>query len=171
MDTGKNSSRTSHRVSLLYNKRVSKALVAIERKSGRVIAMQLDGNPKICIISAYAPTEVSTDEKAKDDFYYELESLATSLLTHTITITAGNARICMDSHESNPQIFGPNFYHDKTNSNGHRMIALCQATSSRPAHSHFKNRASRLGTYQPPKSLHPQTQIDHIMINAKWWKS
>ncbi len=53
-----------------------------------MIAMQLYGNPKICIISAYAPTEVSTDEKAKDDFYYSLESLATSLPPHTITITA-----------------------------------------------------------------------------------
>jgi exonuclease III len=83
-----NSSHTSNGVTLLYSKRVSKALVAIERKSDRVIAMQLDGNPKICIISAHAPTEVSTDEKAKDDFYYELESLATSLPLHTINIPA-----------------------------------------------------------------------------------
>ena len=85
--------------------------------------------------------------------------------------TVINARIGKDSHESNPRVVGPNCYHDATNLNGQRMINLCIAANLRPAHSHFENKPSRLHTFQSPNAEHPPTQIDHIMINTKWWKS
>ena len=51
------------------------------------------------------------------------------------------------------------------------MINLCEANSLQPAHSHISKRRSRLATYQPPNPELPPTQIDHIMISMKWWKS
>lgn len=170
------SSPTSHGVAILYNKRVAKVLSSVEHKSDRIIVAHLQGNPKMCVISAYAPTEPIKDsayERMKDVFYHDLEELICSIPPHTVIILAGdfNARIGMDSHESNPRIVGPNCYHAATNHNGVRLLKLCESTNLRPAHTHFGNRRSRLATFHPVNPEHPMTQIDHIMINTKWWKS
>jgi exonuclease III len=167
-----NSCHRSHGVAILFSKRIAQVLINVECKSDRIIAAHLQGNPRVCIISAYAPTETG-DEKVKDNFYKDLEDLILSLPPHTVVITAGdfNARIGKDSHESTPKIVGPNCYHEATNRNGQRMIDLCEAANLRPAHSHFEHRMSRLCTFQPPDSKLPPNQIDHILINTKWWKS
>jgi len=167
------SSQTCHGVAILFNKRIDKVLINVEHKSDRIIAAHLQGNPRMCVISAYAPTEASPDEKSKDVFYSDLQDFISTLPPHTVIIVAGdfNARIGKDSHETNSRIVGTNCYHDATNNNGQRMIDLCEANNLRPAHSHFTNRRSRLATYHPPNPEHPPTQIDHILINTKWWKS
>jgi endonuclease/exonuclease/phosphatase family metal-dependent hydrolase len=106
------------------------------------------------VISAYTP---SKDEKLKDSFYQDLEEMA--LPPHTVVIVAGdfNAQIGMNSHESSPRF-------EK------RMINLCEAANLRPAHSHFAYIRTCLATY-PPDTKHEAKQIDHIMINTKWWKT
>ena len=48
------SSQKSRVVAILYNERVSKALINIARISERVIAAHLHGNPRVCVIFAYA---------------------------------------------------------------------------------------------------------------------
>ena len=166
------SSHKCHGTAILFNERIDKFLINIERKSDRIIAAHLRGNPRMCVISAYAPTEVSKDE-SKNVFYNDLHDLISTLPPHTVIIVAGdfNARIGKDSHETNARIVGPNCYHDATNDNGQRMIDLCEANNLRPAHSHFINRRSCLATYHPPNPEFPPTQIDHILINTKWWKS
>ena len=106
------SSLKSHGVAILYNERVSKALINIERISERVIAAHLQKNPRVCVISAYAPTNCSKDDESKKTFFEDLYRFISSIPAHTIIILAGdfNARIGMDSKESNPQIVGPNCY-------------------------------------------------------------
>jgi hypothetical protein len=61
--------------------------------------------------------------------------------------------------------------HDETNTNGQRIINICVATNLRLAYTHFANRPSRQNTYKSPHPDHPPTQIDHITISTKWWKS
>jgi exonuclease III len=57
----------SHGVALLYSKRISQVLINIEYKSDRIIAAHLQGNPRVCVVSAYAPTETGC-ESMKDTF-------------------------------------------------------------------------------------------------------
>jgi hypothetical protein len=70
---------------------------------------------------------------------------------------------------TNARTVGPSCFHDETNDNGQRLIDLCEAANLRPAYSHFPNRKSRLQTYTDLKG-NPY-QLDHIIINQKWWKS
>lgn len=165
-----NSSSECHGVAALYSARVAKLVYSVQHKSDRIIATHLEGNPKICIISAYAPTDCSPDA-SKTAFYNDLSDLVLSISPHTVIITAGdfNARIGMDGHDSNPSIIGPSCLYARSNNNGLRMTAFCEATKLRPAHSHFPNRRSRLYTYVSPKK--EPFQLDHIMVSTKWWKS
>ena len=140
------------------------------RKSDRIIAAHLEGNPKVCIISAYAPTETSSDE-AKNSFYDDLSEVLLSIPPHTVVVLTGdfNARLGRDSYTTNKRVIGNNCYHSTTNDNGQRLIDLCESMDLRPAHTHFKHRKSRLSTYRDPKGNF--YQIDHIAISQKWWKS
>ena len=166
------SSQHSHGVALLYSKRIAQLLTNVEYKSDRIIAAHLQGNPRVCVISAYAPTEPSHDA-SKDGFYYDLENLIASLPPHTVVITAGdfNAHIGKDSHEMNPRVVGPNCYYPQSNTNGQRLVNLCEATNLRPAFSHFEDRRSRMATFHLPNTKLAPHQLDHILINRKWWKS
>ena len=164
----------SHGVAILYSPKIDKVLSGeVVFKSKRIIAAHLKGNPKTCIISAYAPTESSKNEKEKDAFYKDLEDLISSIPPHTVVILAGdfNAQLGKDSRISMPKVVGPNCYHDETNGNGQRLLNLCKATNIRPTHTHFQHKRSKLGTYQPVNEKYELTQIDHIMISTKWWKS
>lgn len=165
-----NSTHDSHGVAILYNKQIKQQVIAPERVSDRILALHLDGNPKMCIISAYAPTEV-TPSSNKDQFYSDLIRFNLSLPPHTVTITTGdfNARLGKDYSETSPRVVGKHCIHDITNDNGQRLVDLCEATKSRPVHSHFANRRSRLETYIDPRGN--KFQLDHIMINTKWWNS
>ena len=165
-----NSSLECHGVAIIYSKRIKPLILGIEHKSDRIIAAHIEGNPRLCIISAYAPTETATTT-AKDAFYNDLHDVVHNISPHTITLLIGdfNARIGLDSHESNQRIVGPNCYYAQTNDNGRRLIELCEEAELRPAYSHFANKKSRLETYTGPKG--DKQQIDHLMISIKWWKS
>jgi len=142
----------SHSVAHLYNKRIAPLTLAVDHKTDRIIATHINGNPKLCIISAYAPTETSSTT-AKNNFYEDLKELILAIPPHTVLMLTGdfNARIGKDSYETNPRIVGPACYYENTNDNGQRMIELCEATDLRIAHSHFLNRKARLYTYIGPK--------------------
>ena len=77
------------------------------RKSDRIIAAHLEGNPKVCIISAYAPTETSSDE-AKNSFYDDLSEVLLSIPPHTVVVLTGdfNARLGRDSYTTNKRVIG-----------------------------------------------------------------
>jgi len=167
-----NSCNTSHGVAILYSNNISQVVDHIECKSDRIIVAHLRGNPRVCVLSVYAPTETG-DKAAKDAFYQDLESVITSLPPHTVVIVAGdlNARLGQDSHLTNPLVVGPNCFHEETNSNGQRMIALCEFAKLRPAFSHFEDRRSRMATFTPPGKETAKNQLGHILINTKWWKS
>ena len=50
--------------------------------------MDLQGNPKVCIISAYAPTETSSDE-AKNSLYDDLSKIMLTIPPQTIVVLTG----------------------------------------------------------------------------------
>ena len=91
--------------------------------STRIMAIHLKGNPKMCVISAYAPTEVALPS-VKDKFYNELKDFLLSIPPHTVVVTAGdfNAQLGLDSHSTRPQTIGMHCVHDQTNNNGQRLI-------------------------------------------------
>ena len=164
------SSHDCHGVAFLYSKRLRQYISSVVRKSDRIIVAHLQGNPKVCIISAYAPTETSSDA-AKNSFYEDLSEVLISIPPHTVVVLTGdfNARLGRDSYSTNKRVIGNHCYHNSTNDNGQRLIDLCESMDLRPAHSHFKHRKSRLSTYRDPKGNF--YQIDHIVISQKWWKS
>jgi hypothetical protein len=164
------SSHHNHGVAILYSKQIAPFIASMVWKSDRIIAAHLHGNPKMCVISAYAPTEGAA-EIVKDRFYEDLRELITSISSHTFIIMAGdlNARLGKDSHLTNSRVIGSHCFYDETNDNGQRLIDLCEATELRPAHSHFMNRRSRLATYHDPNGR--PFQLDHVAISMKWWKS
>ena len=165
-----NSTSKCHGVALLYSNKIAQLNPTVTYKSERILVMHLNGNPKVCIISAYAPTETA-DDGEKDSFYADMTELLESIPPHTITIFAGdlNARIGGDSHITNPRVVGNHCYHENTNDNGTRLIRLCEMASLRPAHSWFPNRPTRLRTFRSPKGEY--YQLDHIMFSTKWWTS
>jgi exonuclease III len=159
-----------HGVAVLFNKKIAASITSIVWKSDRILAIHLQGNPKMCIICVYAPTETSPTAM-KQQFYAELLETVLAIPPHSVLIIAGdlNAHVGQDSHETNRSVVGPNCFHGSTNNNGERLVEMCEAARLRLAHSHFENKKSRLVSWKSPKGDY--AQLDHIIINQKWWKS
>lgn len=94
--------------------------------------MNIKGNPQVCIVSAYSPTETADDQE-KDVFYSDRNKLIDSVLTHTVTNIARDcnetSRIGKNNHKANPKVEGNHSYHTTTNNNGPRMSRMCAMAS------------------------------------------
>ena len=167
------SSATSQRlggVGLAIPKHIHRCLQSVQSVSQRILTATFHGNPRLTVTVVYAPTESATDSE-KDDFYDSLKKHLESIKRHDIHLVIGdfNARIGKDSHLSQPMVVGPHCYHEETNSNGERLVNMCQEFKLRPAQARFPHPRSRLWTWMHPNGS--KYQLDHILINSKWVNS
>ena len=124
-------------VAYLYNKRIAPRVIAMERKSDRIITTHINGYQKLCIISAFAPPETFSSATKDFSFYEDLTELIFDIPPHTVLMETANIRIGKESHETNPITVGPPCYYLNTKNNGQRMIDLCEATDLRIALSYL----------------------------------
>lgn len=157
-------------VGILIKKEYFQLIQSIKIVSPRILGINLNSNPKVTIVSIYAPTSMAAEELL-DDFYNTLENYLISIPIHNLTIVGGdfNARIGYDSHLTVPRIIGKNTFTKETNETGERLIGLCLNTSFRPSSQRFPHRPGRQWTWMHPNKK--VAQIDHILINSKWVNS
>jgi len=157
-------------VGLLMSKEIHKCLQSIESISDRILTATFYGNPQLTVTTTYAPTECASSAD-KDRFYESLSDHLDKVKRHNIHVIVGdfNARIGQDSHAMHPAVIGRHCFHEETNSNGERLVNLCEEFKLRPAQMRFPQPRSRLWTWTHPSgSTH---QLDHILINGKWVNS
>ena len=82
-------------VGFLISPRAHKSLLSVEKINSRIILLHLDGNPKLTVISAYAPTNCS-DPSDKSSFYASLNRTVSSVPPHNLLAIGGdfNAKLC-----------------------------------------------------------------------------
>lgn len=157
-------------VGLLIHKAYVSQIKSIKKISSRIILINFDCNPQLTIISAYAPTNIAS-ETDKVAFYDLLEYTINSIPQHNLLFVAGdfNAQIGSDSHMASPRTVGRSTYYDKTNSNGEKLISLCESTSLRPLQNRFLQPKNRQWTWSSPNGA--RHQLDHLLIRSKWVNS
>ncbi|XP_066917222.1 craniofacial development protein 2-like [Clytia hemisphaerica] len=120
-------------VGLLVSKNFVKCVTGSKFISDRIISVTFNGNPRLVITVAYAPTE-GADTDLKDIFYGDLNNhTSNDTKRHDIHIVLGdfNARLGKDSHEFAPSSIGTTLMHDETNDNGERLIEYCLGSNPR----------------------------------------
>ena len=151
-------------------KHIHRCLQSVQSINQRILTVTFHGNPRVTVTVVYAPTESASDAH-KDEFYDSLKEHLEAVKKHDIHLLIGdfNARIGKDSHLSNPVVIGPHCYHEETNTNGERLVSLCEEFQLRPAQARFPQPSSRLWTWMHPNGT--KSQLDHIIINSKWMNS
>ena len=162
--------RSKGGVGILINKKHIPALKSVDKITERIIQANFRGNPEVSVVSAYGPTE-EAKQSEKDEFYADLEKCISSIPAHNLLIILGdfNARVGQDSHLTSPIVVGRHTFHDTTNDNGERLVALCEATSLRLAQQRFPHPPGRQWTWMHPNGN--KAQLDHILIRSKWVNS
>ena len=157
-------------VGLLIRKKHVPAFRYAERVSERILKVYFEGNPKITIVVAYAPTEMRPADE-KDLFYDDIQATINSEPSHSLVAVLGdfNARVGDDSHQQQSQVVGRYLYHQETNDNGKRLVDLCLAAQLRVAQTRFPQPRKKLWTWRHPSGS--LAQLDHILISAKWIRS
>ena len=156
-------------VGRLMSKHIYNCLQSVTPVTKRIISATFHGNPQLTVTAVYAPTECSSPED-KDDFYDNLSNHLEQVKTHNMHLVVGdfNARVGNDSHSIHPEVIGPHCFYDTTNSNGEKLVDLCEECKLYPAQMRFPQPRRRLWTWMHPSgSTH---QLDHI-INQKWKNS
>ena len=162
-------------VGLFLSKHVKQRLLWHERVSDRILAVHLNANPVVTIISAYSPTNYPGNDaeeiKVREDFYSCLETFIANLPPHNMVILAAdfNARLGFDSHVSSPGTVGPHCFHLDTNENGSLLTSMCESTRLSAGLSRFCHREGRLWTWR--HSTGAKAQLDNILVRTKWINS
>ncbi|XP_028518192.1 uncharacterized protein LOC110249715 [Exaiptasia diaphana] len=121
-------------VGLLVSRHLVKCIVSTKCISDRIIAVSFNGNPRLVVTVAYAPTEMA-DEEDKDMFYDTLKDYTSNQIKrHDFHLVLGdlNARFGRDTLEEAPRIVGSNLLHDITNNNVSILGPILFTDSSSP---------------------------------------
>ncbi|XP_063691562.1 craniofacial development protein 2-like [Bolinopsis microptera] len=103
-------------VGFLLSPRIQKSLLSVEKVNSRIILLHVNGNPRLTVLSCYAPTNCS-DIEDKTAFYNALTRIISKVPPHNMLAVCGdfNAKL------SNSYGFT---YHQSTNDNGERLLDL-----------------------------------------------
>jgi len=122
----------------------------------------------VFVISAYAPTDCSSD-LLKDAFYQELDMLLGRAKGSDIVILAGdiNAQVGRLS-PTEKQLGGQFALNSRRNDNGDRLLHICASRHLFLSSTAFRRTGRRTATWRPANPVQPWTQIDHVAISYRW---
>ncbi|MGL5405228.1 MAG: endonuclease/exonuclease/phosphatase family protein, partial [Propionibacteriaceae bacterium] len=120
------------------------------------------------IVSAYAPTNSSTD-LVKDEFYHQLSDLLRLAKNTDIVVLAGDMNARIGQLDTNELHLGGGFAVDSVrNDNGDRLLQLCTDHQLFLSSTSFQHKRSHRVTWKPPRSDESPLQLDYIAISHKW---
>ncbi|XP_063687769.1 craniofacial development protein 2-like [Bolinopsis microptera] len=130
-------------VGFLLSPRIQKSLLSVEKVNSRIILLHVNGNPRLTVLSCYAPTNCS-DIEDKTAFYNALTRIISKVPPHNMLAVCGdfNAKL------SNSYGFT---YHQSTNDNGERLLDLVDQHQLIVANRCFQKPANKIWTYEDPK--------------------
>ena len=155
---------------ILITNTLADKLTNYHKISHRIMVATFHGNPKLSFITAHAP-HGGYPLKTREEFFDKLAETIHSIPLHNILIVGGdlNAQLGRDAAK-NPH-FGNSFYYDitKKESNGMLLSTLCKSTNMACVQTFFEHPRARIWTHRRPNG--DLEQLDHILINRKWWNS
>ena len=148
-------------VGILINRTAEGALVEVTSYNERILVANFCGNPSTTVIVHYAPIEGSDDA---EDHYNNLTEAVNLIPKHNLIVVMGDFNAHLGHEDS---LFS---LHEKTNSNGQRLLDLAEETNTVVTNTRFQKKRGKLWTYLSDMSG-TKTQVDFILINKKWMNS
>ena len=110
-------------VSFAINQIASKSVIAFQPISSRLAVLSLSGTIKTHIITAHAPTEVSSDE-AKDKFYSQFQDVLDTLPRKDLAVVAGDLNAHIGRSQRGWEHVMGKFSIGEMNDNGLRLLSF-----------------------------------------------
>jgi len=146
---------------------VNSRLCAIRIASGVGVSVRRSTKRSLFVISAYAPTNCSSDT-IKDEFYDSLRNLLNLSRSSDIVILTGDFNAQVGLLGENEQTLGGRYGIDSPRSdNGERLLQLCGEYNLFLSSTSFRNKPRRYCTWYSPATS-TWSQIDHIAISYRW---
>ncbi|CAH8648439.1 unnamed protein product [Schistosoma mattheei] len=172
------SSRGLAGVGIALSMRAEQALLEWIPVNSRLCAVRLNGSVRtrkdrdtrrcLFVVSAYAPTDCSSDE-VKDEFYRKLSELLQKAKRSDIVLVAGDFNAQIGSLNQTERHLGGYFsIPTQRTDNGDRLLQLCSDNRLFLANTNFKHKERHRLTWRPPTPNQRWTQIDHIAISHRW---
>ena len=145
----------------MIDKSIESALSAVKPVSKRILIAEFNGNPGTTIIVHYAPVEGSEES---DEHYDTLCSVTQEVPKHHLLLVLGDYNAHLGKE------VGKYTYHDRTNSNGKRLLDMSQEAGLVITNIHKQKKSGKLWTYISDMSG-TKSQVDFILVNRKWKNS
>ncbi|CAH8485715.1 unnamed protein product [Schistosoma margrebowiei] len=172
------SSRGLAGVGIALSMRAEQALLEWIPINSRLCAVRLNGSVRtrkdrdtrrcLFVVSAYAPTDCSSDE-VKDEFYRKLSELLQKAKRSDIVLVGGDFNAQIGSLNQTERHLGGYFsVPAQRTDNGDRLLQLCSDNRLFLANTNFKHKERHRLTWRPPTPNQRWTQIDNIAISHRW---
>ncbi|CAH8613030.1 unnamed protein product, partial [Schistosoma mattheei] len=154
------SSRGLAGVGIALSMRAEQALLEWIPVNSRLCAVRLNGYVRtrkdrdtrrcLFVVSAYAPTDCSSDE-VKDEFYRKLSELLQKAKRSDIVLVAGDFNAQIGSLNQTERHLGGYFsIPTQRTDNGDRLLQLCSDNRLFLANTNFKHKERHRLTWRPP---------------------
>ena len=130
-------------VGFMVTKKALGATSLIKSYGGRILTASFNGNPRLTVITAYSPTEASTDEEA-EEFHNNLRQAVSEVPEHHLLLVTGdmNARL----GKANSADHGW-YYHERTNRNGELLRDTILECGLEASNHRFQKKTGKLWTH------------------------
>jgi hypothetical protein len=117
------------------------------------------------LINIHAPTNVS-EEKAKDQFYEQLERAYAAYPSHDVKLVREDANAKVGRVTVHQPTIGKHSLHESTNENGLRLVDFATDRQMAIKSTSFMHKRIHLQTWHSPDG-HTFNQIDHCLIDGR----
>ena len=161
-------------MAFLVQKSILNSVKEVTPISNRLMTIRIQAAKKhYTIINAHAPTngDNNKDPKNVEKFWDRLENTMSKIHPDDVKILLGDFNAQLGKEKIYRKTIGKNSAHHNTNTNGTRLVDVCQQYDLRVMSTHFRKPPNKQKTWRSPIQHIGEYQIDHVAISYKHYRT
>lgn len=161
-------------MAFLVHRSIINSVKEVTPINNRLMTMRIQcANKKYTLVNAHAPTNIDNKKNPEnvEQFWNKLEKTMSKIHHDDVKILMGDFNAQLGKEKIYRKIIGENSAHQNTNTNGTRLVDICQQFNLKVMSTHFRKPSAKMKTWRSPVQHLGEYQIDHVAISYAHYRT